>query len=83
MATAMRVSDRAAGEREEVRACEEVAGKEDLPFDFFIRPNIPRLRSNGYFRPHPIKIVALALQPETSVHRQNLPCNKLRRGREE
>jgi hypothetical protein len=27
----------------------EAAEKEELPFDFFIRPNIPRARSNGYF----------------------------------
>src|ERR1700686_2323141 len=40
------------GEREDVRFSEgtpEAAEKEELPFDFFIRPNIPRARSNGYF----------------------------------
>jgi hypothetical protein len=25
------------------------ADREELPFDFFIRPNIPRPRCNGYF----------------------------------
>jgi hypothetical protein len=42
------------GEREEVRGCEDAAGN-SLAFDFFIRPNIPRARSIGYFLPHRLK----------------------------
>ena len=72
----MRVSDETS--REAVCACEEAAGKEDLPFDFFICPNIPRPNRNGYFLPHRLESLlgrqqrgGLArLQPRRGKHAQ-------------
>jgi hypothetical protein len=39
----------AAAEVEKARPREEVAENEEIPFDFFIRPNIPRPYDHGYF----------------------------------
>ncbi len=46
MAMAMRGPDPVS---EEVAFREVFAELEELPFDFFIRPNIPRPSGNGYF----------------------------------
>src|SRR5579863_756883 len=61
MATARRG---AASSPESPRAKEDVlfwkdsAREEELPFDFFIGLNIPRLRNNGYFPSHRLKSLA-------------------------
>jgi hypothetical protein len=47
MATAIRGAGNAA--RENPRRLEETVLGEELPFDFFIRLNIPRPCGNGYF----------------------------------
>src|SRR6202035_541781 len=58
MATAIRgpvVAPEPEGGREEVR----LSGEDDeLPLNFFIRPNIPRGSSNGYCAPHNLKFCA-------------------------
>src|SRR5712691_6603740 len=75
MATAMRVAGDTS--REEACAGEDFAGK-DLPFDFFIRPNITRPYSNGYFLPHRLESLLgrqqqgrlARLQPPRGQHAQ-------------
>jgi Protein of unknown function (DUF4242) len=54
----------------------EAAEKEELPFDFFIRPNIPRARSNGYFPPDALEFLPDhngGQRTPASIRRGNMP----------
>jgi hypothetical protein len=77
MATARRggaSSPESPGSNEDGGFWKESARKEELPFDFFIGLNIPRLRSNGYFPVHRLEFL------QTSARRD---CNASNHGEED